>query len=134
MKKTSAQLKKDLDKIYSIYIRTKFSKYGMCNCYTCGKAMYIKEAHCGHFIPRNILITRWDEENTRPQCPGCNLWGNGKILDFEDHLNLDLGKTAVKRLKEKRFKIFKVDSRWYEDKIELYKKLILDLDMSTRSF
>ena len=123
--KTSAQLKKDLDAVYSKYIRLKYAdKDGFCTCYTCGKIKHWKEMHCGHFIPRNILITRWDERNTRPQDVGCNIFGNGKVLDFEDHLVKDLGRKEVDKLKASRFTIMKVDTIWYLSEIARYEKLL----------
>ena len=114
--KTSAQLKKELDRLFSLWIRAKYPK----ECYTCGKKGGTLQN--GHFIPRNILITRWDEGNCRPQCVGCNLFGNGKVLDFEDHLVKDFGRKVVDKLKASRFTIMKVDSVWYEKQIEHYKK------------
>ena len=119
--KTQAQLKKELDKYFSLFIRQKHYKKG---CYTCGKKIPWKQGHCGHFIPRNILITRFSEENCRFQCVGCNVFGNGKILDFEDHLVKELGREKVDALKASRFKILKVDNAWYLSKIQHYKELV----------
>lgn len=131
--KTSAQLKKDLDTIFSRYIRLKHSHNEMCTCYTCGKVLHWKEIQNGHFIPRNILITRWDENNCRPQCVGCNVFGNGKILDFEDALIKEFGKKEVEKLKASRFQILKVDSHWYKEKIDFYTQevYLLSTDCST---
>jgi hypothetical protein len=120
--KTSAQLKKELDKVFSLWVRQTWANdEGMASCYTCGKVAHWKQLQNGHFIPRNILITRWDENNCRPQCVGCNMFGNGKILDFEDRLVRELGRKRVDELKASRFKILKIDSAWYLDKIEHYK-------------
>ncbi len=115
MKKTQAQLKKELDKVFSIYIRAKYPP----RCFTCGKSGVTLQ--CGHFIPRHYLITRFDERNCRPQCVGCNLFGNGKVFDFEEHLVRDLGRAEVEKLKASRHQIFKVDSTWYLRQIEHYK-------------
>ena len=121
-KKTPAQLKKELDKYFSLFIRLRDSnKEGFGNCYTCGKNLHYKQVHCGHWIPRNILITRWNENNCKFQCAGCNLFGNGKPLDFEEHLRIDLGDELVDTLRASRFQIFKIDSIWYEKKISYYK-------------
>lgn len=121
-KKTSAQLKKRLDQVYSLFIRLKWAVRGFITCYTCGRTIHYKSAHCGHFIPRNILITRWDERNTRPQCVGCNIFGNGKILDFEDHLVKEIGRKEVDKLKASRFQILKIDESWYLERISHYEK------------
>ena len=119
--KSQAELKKELDRVFSLYIRAIYPK----ECYTCGKQGVTLQ--CGHFIPRNFLVTRFDERNCRPQCVGCNIFGNGKILDFEDHLVRDLGREEVDKMKASRFKIFKVDSSWYVSKIEEYKEKLKNL-------
>ena len=112
--KTQAQLKKLLDKTFSEYIRAKYPK----RCYTCGRRGVLLQ--CGHFISRQYLITRWDERNTRPQCVGCNIFGGGKPLDFEENLKNELGAKVVEKMKASRHKVFKVDTTWYLKQIEHY--------------
>lgn len=116
--KTQAQLKKELDRVFSIYIR----KIHPPVCYTCGKTD--TPLQCGHFVPRQYLASRWHEDNCRPQCVGCNIYGNGKILDFEEHLKRDLGEEYVEAMKATRHQSLKLDRQWYEEKIEHYKALI----------
>ena len=78
-KLTPAKSKKKADKFYSIWQRMKDAdSNGIVTCLTCGCRKHWKEMHCGHYIPRNILTTRWYYKNTAVQCPGCNLFGNGK--------------------------------------------------------
>lgn len=115
-KRTQASLKKELDKYFSLYIRAKYPK----RCYTCGKGGTLQ---CGHFISRMYLVTRWDENNCRPQCIGCNIFGNGKPLDFEERLKKDLGEELVEKMKHSRHQILKLSTAWYIEQIELYKKL-----------
>ena len=108
--KTQAQLKKDLDTIFSIYIRQKFSdSEGNNTCYTCGKAGTIKTMQNGHFVSRQYLATRWDENNCRIQCCGCNLFSKGKPLDFEERLKKDLGSDYVETMKASRHISLKLD-------------------------
>lgn len=129
-KKTYGQLKKELDKIFSIYIRMKYSnKDGSVNCYTCPKRFdSYKEVQNGHFVPRQHLATRWSEDNCRPQCVGCNIWGKGKMLDFEEHLKQDLGEKKVEELKQSRHKIVKLYPVDLEKMIEDYKNKVKELD------
>jgi len=123
--KTQAQLKKDLDDIFSIYIRQKFSDTnGNNTCYTCGKAGTIKTMQNGHFVSRQYLATRWDENNCRIQCCGCNLFGNGKPLDFEERLKKELGDDFVEEMKLTRHQSLKLDRHWYTAEIIKYKALI----------
>ena len=115
--KTQAQLKKDLDAIFSKYIRAKYLK----ECFTCNKVDVTLQ--CGHFISRQYLMTRWDENNCRPQCVGCNIFGNGKVLDFEERLKNELGEDFVETMKHSRHYSLKVGRPWYREQIEIYKKL-----------
>lgn len=119
-KRTPAQLKKELDRLFSIYIRSKYHR----RCYTCGKTEVTLQN--GHFVSRSYLITRWDERNCRPQCVGCNLFGGGKPLDFEENLKRELGERVVEEMKASRHKIMKVSTVWYESEIERYKELLKD--------
>lgn len=115
---TTGKLKKQLDVIFSKYIRAKYPKY----CYTCGRPN--DKLQCGHFVPRQYLATRWSEDNCRPQCVGCNIWGRGQLLDFEENLINELGKKKVEDLKKSRHKVLKLDREWYIDKIAYYANLL----------
>lgn len=118
--KTQAQLKKQLDTVFSLYIR----KVHPARCYTCGKTDTALQ--CGHFISRAYLATRFHENNCRPQCVGCNIFGHGKPLDFEERLKQELGEQYVEDMKKLRHQIVKYDRAWYGDKIEHYKSLLVE--------
>ena len=121
MKKwTLSKWKHTLDKYFSLYIRATYSP----ECYTCGARD--KVLQCGHFVARSYLATRFDEDNCRPQCVGCNLFGGGKPLDFEEHLIRDLGKKRVEALKRKRHTITHLTPAWYEERIAHYRSLLGD--------
>lgn len=125
--KSISYYKKKLDSVFSIYIRLIHSHNGKCSCYTCGKVLPIKKIQNGHFVSRQYLATRWDENNCRPQCWGCNGYGLGKPLDFEERLKKELGNSVVERMKAKRHEIWKLDAAWYLEKIEHYKTLVKEL-------
>ena len=112
--KTMAQLKKELDCVFSIHIRAKYPK----RCYTCGKVGVTLQ--CGHFVSRQYLATRWEDDNCRPQCVGCNLFGNGQLLDFEENLKRELGEETVENLKKSRHQMVKLDRQYYLTSIALY--------------
>jgi len=112
---SQAMLKKELDRVFSLYIRAKYKK----ECYTCGKRGVTLQ--CGHFVSRQYLATRWDENNCRPQCVGCNMFGGGKPLDFEERLKKDLGDEIVEKMKKSRHQVLKLDRQWYLTSIALYK-------------
>jgi len=120
-----SKLKAELDRLFSLYIRAKYPK----ECYTCraeGKVL-----QNGHFVSRSYLSTRWDENNCRPQCVGCNIWGAGKPLDFEDRLIEELGMAEVTRIKAKRKELTKITRAQYEERIAQTKALLEAIKLST---
>ena len=122
-KKTTAQLKKELDKYFSIYVRQKYAdENGCATCYTCSKSSNWKQLQCGHFVSRSHLATRFNEDNCRPQCVGCNVFGGGKTATFANKLDEELGIGTVARLYREAQKIVK--DYPYEAQIAHYKSLI----------
>lgn len=113
-----SKLKKKLDAVFSKFIREKYPKY----CYTCNKPS--AKLQCGHFVPRTYLATRWDENNCRPQCVGCNIFGRGQLLDFEENLKEELGSEVVEDLKRKRSLLWKLNAHWYETEIARYTQIV----------
>lgn len=126
--KTQAQLKKELDKVFSLYIRQKYADdMGNVECYTCNKMFTVKTIQNGHFVTRQYLATRWHENNCRPQCFGCNGFGGGKPLDFEERLKKEFGSDYVEEMKASRHQSLKLDRNWYEEQIAIYKEKLLTL-------
>ncbi|MCP4394579.1 MAG: recombinase [Alphaproteobacteria bacterium] len=97
--KTYKQLIKDLDKVYSIYIRKKGAdSEGQVKCYTCDKVKHWKSMDCGHYISRRKLSTRYSEKNTKPQCKGCNVFQEGNKPVFALRLQKEYGKGILEEL------------------------------------
>jgi hypothetical protein len=125
--KTQAQLKKNLDKIFSEYVRrSSADEYGNVRCYTCSQKKHWKEMHAGHYVSRQYLATRWDTRNVKSQCAGCNLFGNGRPLDFEERLKSEYGNDLVEKMKASRHQMMKVDRQWYQQEINRYTELLKD--------
>lgn len=101
-KKSVSKLKKEADKVFSIYIRKKYAnKNGEVKCYTCPKVLPWNEIQNGHFVSRSHLSTRFDEDNCRPQCVGCNVFGGGRVAIYAVCLEQELGQGTVARLYKK---------------------------------
>jgi len=72
-RETKSMLTKKLDKIFSEYIRRKYSdEKWMITCISCEKVIPWKESHNCHWIGRGNRQYRFDEENCRPGCAWCN--------------------------------------------------------------
>ena len=91
-----------LDKVFSTYIRKRDSIDGIIGkCCTCGKVGEIKYMHCGHFMSRRHLSTRWEEKNTACQCVSCNLYNQGKQYEFSLYLDRKYGAGTSEKMRIK---------------------------------
>jgi hypothetical protein len=79
-------LVKNLDTIFSTYIRRKDAIDDIATCVTCGKKDHYKKLQCGHFMSRSNYSTRWDENNVGVQCYGCNISRSGEQYKFSQYL------------------------------------------------
>lgn len=115
---TRSKLTKLLDTKFSSFIRQKYADTkGWSACYTCGKRSHWKYLQNGHYISRSVKALRWDEDNCRPQCIGCNLFKNGNVITFRENLVKELGEEKVKTLESRRFLVHKVPLSWYEERL-----------------
>jgi len=124
-KKTVPQLQNTLWPIFAMYIKQTHSVDGdWCNCFTCDKPIQIGSYDCqaGHFIGRTYSPTKYDEDNVRPQCGGCNGYGNGKPIEFERRLKLEIGDDRVELLKATATNPWKWNKLILIDMIESYKE------------
>ncbi len=123
--KTISKLKKDLDKVFSLYIRLRnASKDGIVECWTCGKTAHYKKMHAGHFMSRKHHATRWNEENVQVQCPRCNLFGQGEQYTFGKLLDVRIGEGKSEELQELSRTTVKYMRFEYEDMIKHYKEKV----------
>lgn len=121
-KPSVSKLKKKLDAIFSIYIRTKYADgNGEVTCYTCPRRGHYKEFHNGHFASRQYLKTRWDERNCRPQCYVCNIYHRGQPSLFAAKLIEEYGDGVIADLERDRMTPVKLEPYWYEAQIAHYK-------------
>ena len=90
MRMASARQKlvKDLDKVFSLFIRMRASdENGYATCFTCGQVKKWKEGDAGHFISRGAFSTRWNETNVQFQDKKCNIFQSGQQYLFSVALN-----------------------------------------------
>ena len=129
--KTHAKLKKELDKVFSQYIRWVYANSGMVECYTCGVIKHVKEMQNGHFQSRKHTSTRWlhDETiaNCKPQCVKCNIYSEGEKWLFGKKLEAEYGVEAVAQLVALSHKSVKYSKSDLEYLIEVYKEKLKDL-------
>ena len=126
--KTHGQLKKELDKVFSQYIRWHYAdSNGMVECYTCYNKKHVKEIHNGHFLSRRHTATRWHEDNCRPQCPRCNLFSQGEQFLFGSRLQAEIGHDAVEQLQALSRTSVKYSTAELKELIQYYKARLKEL-------
>lgn len=88
--KTISQLKKEADKLCSLYVRQLGADWqGFNYCYTCGVKKHWKELQAGHYISRVYTNTRWHLPNLKPQCYSCNVMKRGNMDEFAIRLEAE---------------------------------------------
>ena len=129
MKKTVSKLKKELDTIFSVYIRLReANEYGYCQCHTCGVVRHYKDGmQNGHFQSRKHLSTRFDEENCQVQCVKCNVYAWGEQYKFSLRLDEKYGEGKAEELEHLARTTLKISRVEYEEKISYYKQLVENL-------
>ena len=100
--KSYASLKRKLDATFSEYVRRRLtSAYGMVACVSCGMIQHWKKQQAGHFVSRVRLATRWDIENTNPQCSRCNVLLRGNAVGYARWLENRYGPSIFATLDER---------------------------------
>lgn len=95
----------ELDKYCSWVVRLKASdKYGVVCCYTCGKKIPWKTAHCCHYISRRYGGTRFDFDNLHAGCEFCNVTLHGNLEKYKEHLLRDIGQDGIDKLEQNKNK------------------------------
>ena len=123
--KKSTNLKDKLDKVFSLYIRLRDSdENGFCTCYTCGKVAHYKEMQNGHFWSRTHLSTRFNEDNCKVQCVGCNIFKKGNYIVYTKRLLKELGEEKFDELERLKNSTVKISKAEYEQMIEHYNQKI----------
>ena len=123
-KPTRSYLIKQLDKVFSEYIRKRDSDInGYITCVSCKKKVHWKEANNCHFADRQHMATRWHEQNNHAGCVRCNAFDVGfHIHEYAKFLNQTYGDgTADSLIQMSRFTI-KFSNVELAEKIQYYKE------------
>ncbi len=129
MKKlTRSKLIKKLDKVFSLYIRQRYAKNEIAQCFTCGKKNHWKKLQCGHFQSRKYYSTRWDKINCQVQCAKCNVFNYGESYVFGKNLDMEFGEGCAESLYLKAKQITKFSTPEIHELINRYNMLIKELN------
>lgn len=119
--KSRSQLVKELDSVFSKYIRQRDEGNG---CITCGDVKPWKEMQNCHFYTRGRIPTRWDEVNCHSGCYRCNVILKGNYINYTRYMIDRFGRDAVDELETKSMSNIKITTEEIRDMIETYKKKV----------
>lgn len=68
------------------------------DCITCKAMMPWQKLQNGHFMSRQYNSTRYCDQNTAPQCYGCNVMHQGRQYEFGIALDELYGAGTAKRM------------------------------------
>ena len=107
------------ERYFSPYIRQRDKGI----CFTCGKKSDWKQQHAGHFIPKGSYSdTEFDEVNVHCQCPGCNTFKHGNLIEYTTKMIEKYGQEKVNELRYRGHIAKKWKSQELEDLIKQYKE------------
>jgi hypothetical protein len=119
-----AYLKKELDSVFSLYIRLKYcDKRGFVKCFCCPRILHYKDAQCSHYIKRGESITRWLVDNCRPSCPKCNYNHNYNVEPYRTLLEQE-NRGITEYLKDISYETIKFTRDELKEKIFYYKSQV----------
>ena len=111
---------KKLDKLFSIYIRTRYAMDNMVRCVTCNTIKHWQEVDAGHFCGRRHYSTRWHPSNVQVQCKSCNGFKAGENYLFGKYLDKTHGVGTADELIKLSREITKFTDQDLKDMIKLY--------------
>jgi F0F1-type ATP synthase alpha subunit len=104
--KSISQLKKEADKVFSLWVR-KREDY----CITCGSR---KNLQAGHYISRSCNQLRYDPRNVHTQCVSCNVFKRGAMDEYARMLIAKYGKNILDVFAKEKVKI----KQWKANELE----------------
>jgi hypothetical protein len=116
---------KELDRVFSIFIRTRFMDHqGIAKCFSCGDFHHWRKGDCGHYISRDNKPLRWDETNTQFQCKRCNITLSGNYPAYTQALVRKYGPGILDQLEIRKNNSMKLERGKLKLLIQVYTKKI----------
>jgi len=113
-KPTISKLKKELDKVFSQYVRLASADH---------TEKHWKEIQAGHFMSRKHSATRWHLDNVKPQCVKCNMFSQGEQYRFGQ----ELGDEVAQEMEYLSKTTMKLNVSDLQEEIARYKELLKQL-------
>ena len=119
------------DQWFSRYIRLKYSfdaNYTLvAKCFTCGNIHPIMNLDCGHYINREHISVRFNENNARPQCTYCNRYRSGRHMEFGVALAKEIGAENFDNLRQTAMFTDNDNEIFFREQADLYRSKVNEI-------
>lgn len=130
--KTRSKLVKELDSVFSRYIRIRDAdKNGLCSCVTCRSKLHWKNIQNWHFISRGNYKYRRSVKNCYPQCIPCNIYKSWNYIAYKLFMIWKHGQDIVEKMQQNK-ELIKITTPDIKEMIKKYKYEV-DLLMKLKS-
>lgn len=126
--KSKATLMRELDAVFSKFIRLRDSKpfgFKYCKCISCGQVKPFEQIDAGHYYSRRLMNVRFDEDNVNAECRACNRFDSSHLIGYRDHLIDKIGDGRYQLLRvranmSKKWEIWELEQliKFYKARIE----------------
>jgi len=124
---TLSKLKKKVQEVVNLYVRTRDSKDGFFTCISCGETKPVSQLQAGHFVPvSKSQFLRFHDWNINGECVRCNCFSEYHLIPYRRNLIDKIGIEAVKWLESKaeEVKSYKHTRQELTDLENYYKQLL----------
>lgn len=87
-----------LDTVFSKFIRRRDCGFEYGRCISCGQIVTYSGCHNGHYVNRQHMALRFDEQNCNAQCVECNSYDEGNVQGYRRGLIVKIGEKATDML------------------------------------
>lgn len=126
---------KKIDEVFSKWLRLSQSdSNGIVLCFTCGtRRHYLDQMQDGHYVSRNYLALRWDEENNHIQCYYCNMILKGNYPMYSLKMVEKYGPDILQKLEIKKNNLVKWTLFEYKLFFDIYNNRLKELEKKFKS-
>ena len=103
-------------------------KNGWVRCVTCGKLDRVENMQAGHFIPAGRgNAVKWDRRNIHPQCPQCNIFKHGNLIEYYPWMLARYGHKIIDDLRGLSAKPLKLSISDYDGMVDDYREELAEI-------
>jgi hypothetical protein len=127
-KKTTSQLIKELDDVFSLFVRLRDSdSQGTVTGFITGERIWWRDCDAAHYCSRQHMATRYDEMNVHACSVDSNRYDQDHLEKYGQALNKKYGWDEVLRLVNKSHQLTKFTAFELQEMIDRYKITVAEL-------